>query len=111
MDKDGKDLGDFTTSSTFTIQPDGSCTANSCTAKTVGPHTVTATKDGKNGTATLLVTATEPTSDELIDQAVTAGQINADTGLIYKTFAAFGDSRLRPVPRGTEPDGRHRRGH
>ena len=94
MDKDGKDLGDFTTSSTFTIQPDGSCTANSCTAKTVGPHTVTATKDGKNGTATLLVTATEPTSDELIDQAVTAGQINADTGLIYKTFAAFGDSRL-----------------
>ena len=111
MDKDGEDLGDFTTKLNLHHQPDGSCTANSCTAKTVGPHTVTATKDGKNGTATLFVTATEPTWDGLIDQAVTAGQINADTGLIYKTFAAFGDSRLHPVPRGLRTDGRHRRGH
>jgi CARDB protein len=35
-----------------------------------------------------------PTSSDLIDDAVASGEISPDTGLKYKVFAAFGDSRL-----------------
>ena len=33
-------------------------------------------------------------TEKLIDDAVTAGHIGANTGLIYKTFAVYGDDRL-----------------
>ena len=58
----GNSLGDLTSATTFTITPDGSCTARTktCTAITAGPHTVTGTitlGDGgtARGTATLTV--------------------------------------------------------
>lgn len=35
-----------------------------------------------------------PTSYELIDQALADGEINAETGLVYKVYADFGDDRL-----------------
>jgi len=59
---DGRDqydnsLGDVTASTTFTIAPNGSCSGASCTAATAGGHTVTSTKAGKTGTASLSVTA------------------------------------------------------
>jgi hypothetical protein len=50
-------LGDVTSSTTFGITPDGSCTAASCTANIAGPHTVTATYNGKTATAALTVNA------------------------------------------------------
>jgi parallel beta-helix repeat protein len=50
-------LGDVTTSTTFTIAPNGSCTGADCTASVVGAHTVTGKKTGKTGTASLNVTA------------------------------------------------------
>ncbi len=50
-------LGDVTASTTFSIAPNGSCTGASCTASVSGAHTVTGTKSGKTGTATLQVTA------------------------------------------------------
>ncbi|MEP6978531.1 MAG: right-handed parallel beta-helix repeat-containing protein, partial [Thermoleophilia bacterium] len=50
-------LGDVTSTTTFTIGPNGSCTGATCTASIVGAHTVTGTKAGKTGTATLQVTA------------------------------------------------------
>ena len=103
MDKNGKDLGDLTASSTFAIQPDGNCKANTCTADANGTHTIIATKDGKSGTATLIATDSNATSDALIDQAVAAGELDPDMGLIYKTFAAYGDSRLPTRYRGA-PD-------
>jgi hypothetical protein len=48
-------LGDVTASTTFTISPEGSCSGASCTASAAGPHTVTGTKTGKTGTASLQV--------------------------------------------------------
>ena len=50
-------LGDVTASTTFSIAPNGSCTGASCTASVAGAHTVTGTKSGKTGTASLQVTA------------------------------------------------------
>lgn len=54
LDPQGHDLGDLTSSATFTISGSGgSCTANSCRANSVGVRTVTATVGGVTGTATL----------------------------------------------------------
>jgi hypothetical protein len=54
----GNSLGDLTGSTTFTIT-DGTCTTNSCTATTAGPHTVTGTVSRREhvvtGAATLQV--------------------------------------------------------
>ncbi len=50
-------LGDVTASTSFTIAPDGSCSGNSCTAKSAGPHTVTGSDGGQTATATLTITA------------------------------------------------------
>ena len=50
-------LGDRTSSTTFTIAPNGSCTGATCTATLAGAHTVTGTSGGKTGTASLTVTA------------------------------------------------------
>ena len=47
-------LGDVTSTSTFTISPNGSCTANVCTATQAGNHTVTATANGASGHASLV---------------------------------------------------------
>jgi parallel beta-helix repeat protein len=55
FDQYNNSLGDITGATTFTIAPDGSCTAASCTATTSGPHTVTGTDTGKTGTANLNV--------------------------------------------------------
>ncbi len=51
-------LGTLTSSTTFTIAPDGSCAAATCTATTAGAHTVTGTVPGATGTATLQINAT-----------------------------------------------------
>ena len=50
-------LGDVTASTIFSIAPNGSCTGATCTASVAGAHTVTGTKSGKTGTASLQVTA------------------------------------------------------
>src|SRR5207244_6273659 len=50
-------LGDVTASTTFSIAPDGSCTGATCTASAAGAHTVTGSKAGKTGTASLQVNA------------------------------------------------------
>ncbi|MFL5926676.1 MAG: carbohydrate binding domain-containing protein, partial [Gaiellaceae bacterium] len=57
LDAAGNVLGDVTSATTFTIAPDGSCTATSCTASKAGSHTVTATEGGKTSNATLSVSA------------------------------------------------------
>ena len=55
FDAYGNSLGTVTASTTFTIAPDGSCNGASCTPQASGPHTVTASDQGKTGTATLNV--------------------------------------------------------
>jgi parallel beta-helix repeat protein len=72
---DGRDqydnsLGDVTSTTTFTIAPNGSCTGATCTASVGGAHTVTGTKAGKTGTATLTVTAS--TLDHIVISPATA---------------------------------------
>ena len=57
FDAANNSLGDVTGSTTFSISPDGSCTANVCTATTAGAHTVTGNDGGKTSTASLTVTA------------------------------------------------------
>src|SRR4029450_6150037 len=47
--------GDVTASTTFSIAPDGSCTAETCTASAPGAHAVTGTNAGKTGSASLNV--------------------------------------------------------
>lgn len=45
-----------------------------------------------------------PPSDDLIDGAVTRGEIDADTALVYKVYAAFADPRLPQQYRGDDRD-------
>ncbi|MEA2195645.1 MAG: hypothetical protein QOG42_2088, partial [Solirubrobacteraceae bacterium] len=54
-------LGDITTAATFTISPDGSCTANKCTPARSGPHTVTVTDGLIVANVELTVVGTVPT--------------------------------------------------
>jgi hypothetical protein len=55
FDASGNSLGDVTGFTTFTVNPEGSCTGASCTATWVGAHTVTGTYSGKSATASLTV--------------------------------------------------------
>src|SRR5204863_233367 len=57
FDPHNNSLGDVTSSTTFGISPDGSCTGASCTATVTGAHTVTGTFSGKSATASLTVSA------------------------------------------------------
>jgi hypothetical protein len=56
VDGAGRDIGDVTTATTFTITPDGTCTAATCTATTAGAHTITGLDSGATGSASLIVT-------------------------------------------------------
>ena len=84
QDAYGNPLGDLTSSTTFTIAPDGSCTARTCTATTAGPHTVTGTIDlgdgvTATGTATLQVKPGPPATLTLHpgQATITAGNSQA----------------------------------
>jgi hypothetical protein len=52
FDAYGNPLGEVTAKTTFTISPDGSCTAATCTAPRKGDHTVTGTLAVPNGQIT-----------------------------------------------------------
>src|SRR5207248_815856 len=54
-DQYNNSLGDMTSTTTFTLAPDGSCAAAVCSATSAGAHTVTGTAIGASGTATLQV--------------------------------------------------------
>jgi len=55
IDQYGNYIGDVTPSTTFTISPDGSCSAANCTATTAGAHIVTGSYNGITGTTNLTV--------------------------------------------------------
>ena len=59
-DPNGVDLGDVTSTTTFSIAPAGSCTGAICTASTPGPYTVTGVNGLARGTASLTVTTAIP---------------------------------------------------
>ena len=56
-DASNNPIGDVTSSTTFAIGPDGSCSGNLCTATSAGAHTVTGNAGGATDTAALTVTA------------------------------------------------------
>src|SRR4029077_14599028 len=56
-DQYNNSLGDVTSSAAFSISPEGSCLAATCTASTAGIHTVTGSFLGATGPASLQVTA------------------------------------------------------
>ena len=51
---------------------------------------------------TTATTDVAPTSEQLIDAAVAAGQIDAETGLVYRVFALYGDPRLPAAFQGND---------
>lgn len=55
FDRFNNSIGDVTAQTTFTIAPDGSCTAATCTASVMGVHTVTGDDSGKTAQASLTV--------------------------------------------------------
>jgi hypothetical protein len=73
-------LGDMTSSTTFSITPNGSCTGASCTATVAGAHTVTGTKDGKTGTASLTV---NPAALDHLDLSPASASITAGGSQSY----------------------------
>src|SRR5207247_2446549 len=70
FDAVGNSLGDVTSATTFSIAPNGSCSANQCSATTTGDHTVTGNDAGKTSTATLTVVV--GTVDHLVLTPATA---------------------------------------
>jgi len=61
-DASGNSLGDITAMTSFSIAPDGSCTASSCSATAAGTHTVTATDGSIIATTSLTVNASSLSS-------------------------------------------------
>ena len=49
-----------------------------------------------------LTGVTPPTSEQLIDQAETAGTLNHETAVLYRVYAIFGDARLPQAYRGDD---------
>ena len=60
FDSEGHSMGSVTAQTAFSIAPDGSCSANVCTASEPGAHTVTGTYAGDSDTATLTVEEPAP---------------------------------------------------
>ena len=82
VDSYSNPTGDVTSSTVFSITPDGSCTAASCTANIAGPHTVTGNYSGKTGMASLTVTAGDFAKLQLLVPGETAapGTASGKTG-------------------------------
>ena len=87
-DASGNPLGDLTSSATFSISPDGSCTGSSCSATTAGSHTVTATYSTKTGTAALTVTVAslDHITISPASSSVAAGVSQTYTATGYDTY-------------------------
>jgi hypothetical protein len=60
FNSNGVDLGDVTSTTTFSIAPAGSCTGAICTPSIPGPYTVTGTNGLARGTASLTVMTAIP---------------------------------------------------
>jgi outer membrane protein assembly factor BamB len=85
-DAAGNSLGDMTTSTTFTISPDGSCSGAICTATVAGTHIVTGATSGKTATASLMV------NPAAASQLVLSGLSSAAAGTVQTATVTFQDS-------------------
>jgi PKD repeat protein len=62
FDTEGGSMGNVTADTAFSIEPNGSCSGNTCTAQQPGAHTVTGTYRGDSDHATLTVEDEAPPS-------------------------------------------------
>ena len=92
-DASGNNLGDMTSGTTFSISPNGSCTANSCTATVAGAHTVTATRPGATGTAALQVNPAAPVVTVGLGQPSIVADGAATTTVTVHVADQYGNAR------------------
>ncbi|MCC6591371.1 MAG: Ig-like domain-containing protein [Bryobacterales bacterium] len=74
FDKFNNTIGNVTSTTTFSISPNGSCTGAVCTAAVAGPHTVTGANGGKTAQASLNVTGGASDAAGPVTSNVTLGQ-------------------------------------
>ncbi len=98
-------LGDETSSTAFSIAPDGSCATTTCSATIADSgashHTVTGTFNGKTGTATLIVTARVPG----VPTGVTATPSNSSANVTWTAPADDGGSQVSSYTVTASPGG------
>ncbi|HVL89167.1 MAG TPA: S8 family serine peptidase [Actinomycetota bacterium] len=103
----GNSLGDVTPGTGFSITPNGSCSANTCTATVSGPHTVTATRSSVTVQASLQVNP-GPLASLALSPAATTVVLGNGQAYTAQGRDAFGNS-LGDLTAGTTfaifPDG------
>jgi hypothetical protein len=99
LDAGGTDRGDFTSTTTFSITPDGSCAGATCTPAAPGPHTVTATLDGLSATASLTATYVDTTPPVVHVPAPMSVLATGPSGAVVTyTATATDDDPAKPNP-------------
>jgi outer membrane protein assembly factor BamB len=88
-DQYGNSLGDVTATTTFSIAPDGSCSAASCTATVAGGHAVTGSNAGTTATASLNVVAAA--ASQLTLTAPTSARVAQPFQVIVTLMDPFGN--------------------
>jgi Calx-beta domain-containing protein len=100
-DVGGNDLGPATAKAGFSISPDGTCTANSCTPATGGSHTVTAIAGAVRGSTTLDAGGPVP----LIAPSLPAGQVGSPYSSSVLSWDGAGPSRTQLEVHSSTPPG------
>ena len=113
FDAYGNSRGDLTSTTTFAITPNGSCTANICTASVSGLHSVRAQKGAATATATLqggavspAIASISPTTGKVSGSVVITGSGFIDTtdvafSSVSATFVIDSDTQITAtVPNG-----------
>jgi hypothetical protein len=107
FDQYGNSLGDVTSSTTFTITPDGWCSGAGCTATLAGTHTVTATDGSATGSVEFTVTAGP--LDQLVlspsSASITAGGSQAYTAEGFDHYGNDLGGMTASASFGIGPDG------
>lgn len=104
-DASDNNLGDVTGTAEFAISPNGSCSANICTATIAGAYTVTATKSGASGTATLQVNPAAPIVTVALAPATIAADGAATSTATVTVVDRYGNARTAdPVTLSTDGD-------
>ena len=92
FDSIGNSLGDVTSETTFTMAPDGSCTANTCSATVAGSHTVTGTDGSFADDASLTVTPA-PLDHIVVTPHDSTIPVGGSQSYTVEGFDVYGNSR------------------
>ena len=92
FDSIGNPIGDVTSETTFSIAPDGSCTANTCSATVAGAHTVTGTDGSFTDDASMTVSP-EALDHIVVTPADATIAIGDSQSYTVEGFDVYGNSR------------------